>query len=69
LRRVSFCARLLISSFVLGFIAGMVYSYAKAFPNTKSKEVGSFTVSSASSQSYSDATNVNEKINIDKMKS
>jgi hypothetical protein len=47
----------------------MVYSYAKAFPNTKSKEVGSFTVSSASSQSYSDATNVNEKINIDKMKS
>jgi hypothetical protein len=47
----------------------MVYSYAKAFPSSKSKEASNFIVSSASSQSYSDAANVDEKINIDKMKS
>lgn len=50
----------------LGFIAGMVYSYAKAYPSKVKKDT-SFTISSASSQSYSDATNVNEKINIDKI--
>lgn len=49
----------------------MVYSYAKAFPNSgnsnKGKKLGSVTISSASSQSYLDAANVNEKINVDKI--
>jgi hypothetical protein len=45
----------------------MVYSYAKAFPSKKSKDASNFTISSASSQSYSDAANVIEKINIEKM--
>lgn len=52
----------------IGFVAGMVYSYAKAFPSKKTKDMSS-TISSASSQSYSDATNVIEKINIEKMNS
>ncbi|KAI7891793.1 uncharacterized protein EV154DRAFT_419836 [Mucor mucedo] len=55
-----------VSAILIGFIAGMVYSHAKAFPSKAKKET-SFTISSASSQSYSDATNVNEKINIDKI--
>ena len=41
----------------IGFSAGLVYSYAKAFPS-KSSEL---KVSSASSQSYSDATKYDEK--------
>ncbi|KAG2237353.1 hypothetical protein INT48_009481 [Thamnidium elegans] len=53
-----------VSAIFIGFVAGMVYSHAKAFP---SKKETAFTVSSASSQSYSDATNVDEKINIDKI--
>ncbi|KAG2191202.1 hypothetical protein INT46_007264 [Mucor plumbeus] len=56
-----------VSAILLGFIAGMVYSYAKAFPSKKSKDASNFTISSASSQSYSDAANVIEKINIEKM--
>jgi hypothetical protein len=44
----------------------MVYSYAKTFPTSKPKD-SPLTVSSASSQSYSDAANVNEKISIDKI--
>ncbi|KAI9362694.1 hypothetical protein BD770DRAFT_315852 [Pilaira anomala] len=54
-----------VSAIFIGFVAGLVYSYAKAFPKTKKEST--FTISSASSQSYSDATNVNEKINLDKI--
>ncbi|KAI9267279.1 hypothetical protein EDC94DRAFT_633984 [Helicostylum pulchrum] len=53
-----------VSAIFIGFVAGMVYSHAKAFP---SKKETTFMVSSASSQSYSDASNVDEKINIDKI--
>lgn len=55
-----------VSAILIGFIAGMVYSYAKAFPSAKAKEAP-VTISSASSQSYSDAVSVNEKISIDKV--
>ena len=41
----------------IGFSAGLVYSYAKAFPSKSSD----LKVSSASSQSYSDATKYDEK--------
>ncbi|KAK4510586.1 uncharacterized protein ATC70_005017 [Mucor velutinosus] len=56
-----------VSAILMGFVAGMVYSYAKAFPSKKPKDTT--TISSASSQSYSDAANVIEKINIEKMNS
>ncbi|KAG1051992.1 hypothetical protein G6F42_028962 [Rhizopus arrhizus] len=56
-----------VSAILMGFVAGMVYSYAKAFPSKKTKDTT--TISSASSQSYSDAANVIEKINIEKMSS
>ncbi|KAI8048607.1 uncharacterized protein B0P05DRAFT_564392 [Gilbertella persicaria] len=55
-----------VSAIFIGFIAGIVYSYAKAYPSTKKLKDG---VSSASSQSYLDASNVNEKINIEKIDS
>ncbi|KAI7851381.1 triose-phosphate transporter family-domain-containing protein [Circinella umbellata] len=46
-----------VTAIMIGFSAGLVYSYAKAFP-TKSLDL---KVSSASSQSYSDATKYDEK--------
>ncbi|KAI8375066.1 hypothetical protein EDC96DRAFT_605530 [Choanephora cucurbitarum] len=51
-----------VSAIFIGFIAGIVYSCAKAYPGKITN-----TISSASSQSYSDAANVNEKINIEKI--
>ncbi|KAI9486559.1 MAG: hypothetical protein EXX96DRAFT_476447 [Benjaminiella poitrasii] len=52
-----------VSAIMIGFIAGLVYSYAKAFPTQKPKSQLStnYTVLSSSSQSCSDANNVNEK--------
>lgn len=40
-----------------GFIAGIVYSYAKAYPSKKNENV----ITSASSQSYSDAAQEEQK--------
>ncbi|KAI8150228.1 hypothetical protein BJV82DRAFT_586367 [Fennellomyces sp. T-0311] len=45
-----------VSAIMIGFLAGMVYSYAKAFPKK-----GDAKVASASSQSYSDANKYSEK--------
>ncbi|KAI7907003.1 uncharacterized protein BX663DRAFT_528859 [Cokeromyces recurvatus] len=50
-----------VSAIMIGFIAGLVYSYAKAFPNQNSKNMSNYTVLSTSSQNHSDANNANEK--------
>ncbi|KAI8877638.1 UDP-galactose transporter [Backusella circina FSU 941] len=46
-----------ISAILIGFVAGIVYSYAKAYPGKKSENL----IASASSQSYSDAAQADEK--------
>ncbi|CEG63886.1 Putative GDP-mannose transporter [Rhizopus microsporus] len=45
-----------VTAIFMGFVAGIVYSYAKAFPKS------AITVTSASSQSYMDASKDNEKL-------
>ncbi|KAI7870764.1 hypothetical protein BDF14DRAFT_1769392 [Spinellus fusiger] len=52
-----------ITAIFTGFVAGMVYSFAKAYPNVLSgSRPNSPMITSASSQSYSDATKLDEKL-------